>query len=274
MTTLTPDELRDARDAWMLVQLGKPVPTQYRPAAMKVALHCFRRGYDHDEPAGPRPLFLHPDGGREGKPGVYGANRTWSPTQLAGWLTKATGAVRPKGTGPMVSPGHSHRGDDHDADGVMIAGPRSPLPPLQRGDERCRSVGWLFLDADDVGEWDALLGAVGASARGRVVPPAPASLAEHVEALAAGELEGRRSGTPGGERAAERGGGVRERVFLRDHYPQLALREQRPDVGAERGRERDLAGIGACAQRRWSGRPGSWRRARRGLTTASAVAPG
>ena len=156
---LTPDELRDARDAWMLVQLGKPVPTQYRPAAAKVAAYCFRRGYDHDDPAGPRPLFLHPNGGAEGKPGVFGRNRTWSPTQLGDWLTKYTAGTRPKGTGPMVSPGHSKVGDDHDADGVVISG---PLPPLQRGDERCRSVGWLFLDADDVGEWDVVLGAIGA----------------------------------------------------------------------------------------------------------------
>ena len=156
---LTADELRDARDAWMLVQLGKPVPTQYRPAAAKVAAYCFHRGYDHDDPAGPRPLFLHPDGGREGKPGVFGRNRTWSPSQLGAWLSKHTAGTRPKGTGPMVSPGHSKVADDHDADGVVLPG---PLPPLQRGDDRCRAVGWLFLDADDVGEWDVVLGAIGA----------------------------------------------------------------------------------------------------------------
>ena len=49
-----------------------------------------------------------------------------------------------------------------------------------------------------------LLGAVAASARSLVVPPTPATLAEHVEALTTPEMEGRRSGTPGGERAAER----------------------------------------------------------------------
>ena len=49
-----------------------------------------------------------------------------------------------------------------------------------------------------------LFGAVAASARGGVVPPTPATLAEHVEALTTPEMEGRRSGTPGGDRAAER----------------------------------------------------------------------
>ena len=34
---LTPDELRDARDAWMLSLLGQPIPTMYRPAAAKAA---------------------------------------------------------------------------------------------------------------------------------------------------------------------------------------------------------------------------------------------
>ena len=63
--TLTPAELQDARDAWMLVQLGQPVPTQYRPAALKAAGYAFARGYDHDDVAGPRPLFIHPDGGAE-----------------------------------------------------------------------------------------------------------------------------------------------------------------------------------------------------------------
>jgi hypothetical protein len=47
-----------------------------------------------------------------------------------------------------------------------------------------------------------LLGA--AAARSAVVPPAPATLAEHVATLAAPEMEGRRSGTPGGDRAAAR----------------------------------------------------------------------
>ncbi len=49
-----------------------------------------------------------------------------------------------------------------------------------------------------------LFGAVAASARGAVLPPTPATLAEHVEALTTPEMEGRRSGTPGGDRAAER----------------------------------------------------------------------
>ncbi len=49
-----------------------------------------------------------------------------------------------------------------------------------------------------------LLGTVAASARSVVVPPTAATLAEHVEVLTAPEMEGRRAGTPGGERAAER----------------------------------------------------------------------
>jgi hypothetical protein len=152
---LTPAELQDARDAWMLVQLGQPIPTQYRPAAMKVAAYCFARGYDHDDAAEARPVFIHPDGGREGVPGVFGTNHTWTPTELAAWIAKHAGGMRAKGTGPMFSPGHSRVGDR--PEGALTV----PLPPLQRGDERCRELGWLFLDADDVGEWTPVLNAIG-----------------------------------------------------------------------------------------------------------------
>jgi hypothetical protein len=157
--TLTPAELQDARDAWVLVQLGQPVPTQYRPAALKAAGYAFARGYDHDDVAGPRPLFIHPDGGKEGHPGTHGVNRTWTPTRFAAWVAEKAAGSRPKGTGPMVSPGHSKVADDHDENGEML--PTAALPALQRGDERCRSVGWLFLDADDVGEWTPVLDAIG-----------------------------------------------------------------------------------------------------------------
>ena len=61
--------------------------------------------------------------------------------------------MKPKGTGPMYSPGHSWRGDDSDEHGETIDG---PLPPHQRGDERCRALGWLFLD-EAVG-WHTLAG--------------------------------------------------------------------------------------------------------------------
>jgi peptidase M28-like protein/PDZ domain-containing protein/PA domain-containing protein len=50
----------------------------------------------------------------------------------------------------------------------------------------------------------ALFGALGASARGPLVPPTAQRLAEDVAALAAPDMEGRRSGTPGGDRAARR----------------------------------------------------------------------
>ena len=46
--------------------------------------------------------------------------------------------------------------------------------------------------------------AAGGYARSAVVPPAPASLAETVSALTAPEMEGRRSGTAGGDLAARR----------------------------------------------------------------------
>lgn len=49
-----------------------------------------------------------------------------------------------------------------------------------------------------------LFGAVGALARAVVVPPEAAQLAEDVAALTAPEMEGRRSGTAGGDRAARR----------------------------------------------------------------------
>lgn len=159
--TLTPAELQDARDAWMLVQLGQPVPTQYRPAAQRAAAYCFARGYDHDDTAGPRPLFIHPDGGAEGVPGIFGTNRTWSAPQLAAWIAEKARGMRPKGTGPMYSPGHSWRGDDCTEDGETIDG-AYPLPPHQRGDERCRALGWLFFDADASGDWHALSDALGA----------------------------------------------------------------------------------------------------------------
>ena len=158
---LTPAELQDARDAWALVQLGQPVPTMYRPAALKAARYAFARGYDHDDTAGPRPLFLHPDGGHEGAPGVYGKNRTWTAPQLAAWIAENARGMKPKGTGPMYSPGHSWRGDDSDEHGEVYAG-AYPMAPHQRGDERCRAIGWLFLDADASGDWHALSDALGA----------------------------------------------------------------------------------------------------------------
>jgi hypothetical protein len=49
-----------------------------------------------------------------------------------------------------------------------------------------------------------LVVAAGVSARSAVTPPAAASLAESVSALTAPEMEGRRSGTPGGDLAARR----------------------------------------------------------------------
>ena len=158
---LTPDELRDARDAWMLSLLGQPIPTMYRPAAAKAAAYAFRCGYDHDDTAEARPLFLHPDGGAEGVPGVYGANRTWTPTRLAGWIAQHTTGSREKGTGPMYSPGHSWRGDERDSRGAVLAG-AYPMAPHQRGDDRCRAIGWLFLDADASGDWHTLCDALGA----------------------------------------------------------------------------------------------------------------
>lgn len=147
---LAPAELQVARDAWMLVQRGLAVPTQYREAAMKVAAYCFACGYDHDEAVEARPVFIHPDGGKEGHPGVHGVNRTWTPGELAAWIAEAAAGVRPKGTGPMVSPGHSKAADESGA----------PLPALQRGDERTLSIGWLPFDADNVGEWSAILAAI------------------------------------------------------------------------------------------------------------------
>lgn len=159
--TLSPAELQDARDAWALVQLGQPVPTLYRPAAMKAARYAFARGYDHDDTAGPRPLFIHPDGGAEGVPGIYGTNRTWPAPRLAAWIAEKALGMKAKGTGPMYSPGHSWRGDDCTEDGETIDG-ALPLPPHQRGDERCRSIGWLFFDADASGDWHALSEALGA----------------------------------------------------------------------------------------------------------------
>jgi hypothetical protein len=49
-----------------------------------------------------------------------------------------------------------------------------------------------------------IVAAAGASARSAIVPPQAASLAESVNALTTPEMEGRRSGTPGGDRAARR----------------------------------------------------------------------
>ncbi|PYN56540.1 MAG: hypothetical protein DMD92_15595 [Candidatus Rokuibacteriota bacterium] len=49
-----------------------------------------------------------------------------------------------------------------------------------------------------------LLGAAAGAARALVLPPTPETLARDVDALAAPQMEGRRAGTPGGERAARR----------------------------------------------------------------------
>ena len=48
-----------------------------------------------------------------------------------------------------------------------------------------------------------ILVAPGASARSAVVPPEAGALADSVKALTAPEMEGRRSGTPGGDHAAK-----------------------------------------------------------------------
>src|SRR5438094_8419684 len=49
-----------------------------------------------------------------------------------------------------------------------------------------------------------IVATAGASARTAVVPPQAASLAESVNALTTPEMDGRRSGTPGGDHAARR----------------------------------------------------------------------
>ena len=151
---LSAEELDHTREAWELAQIGKPIPGQYRPAASKVAGYCLARAYDHDDVADARPLFIHPDGGREGHPGIYGTNQTWDVCGLAAWIAKTTRTPRAKGTGWMFSPGHSWAAD---TDGAAPF----PLGPRQRTDARCRSLGWLLFDADGVGEWTATANVLG-----------------------------------------------------------------------------------------------------------------
>lgn len=151
---LSPQEVADAREAWTSFQRGIPVPTQLRPASLKVATYCLARAYEHDQVAEARPLFVHPDAQREGWLGIYGVNHRWLPTELATWIEKSTRDFRAKGTGWMFCPGHSWNGD---ADGAAPF----PLGPRQRGDARCRELGWLVLDADAVGEWTEALDALG-----------------------------------------------------------------------------------------------------------------
>src|SRR2546426_5352835 len=74
-----------------------------------------------------------------------------------------------------------------------------------------------------------------ASARGVLAPPTVQSLAEDVAALAAPDMEGRRSGTPGGDRAARRiaewlpAAGPPPRGGHRTHFPPLLIeRAARP----------------------------------------------
>ena len=151
---LSAEELDHTREAWELAQIGKPIPGQYRPAASKVAGYCLARAYDHDDVADARPLFIHPDGGREGHPGIYGTNQTWDVCGLAAWIAKTTRTPRAKGTGWMFSPGHSWAAD---TDGAAPF----PLGPRQRTDARYRSLGWLLFDADGVGEWTATANVLG-----------------------------------------------------------------------------------------------------------------
>ena len=151
---LSTEELDLTREAWELAQIGKPIPSQFRPAASRVAAYCLARAYDHDDTADARPLFIHPDGGREGHPGIYGTNQTWDVRGLAAWIAKTTRTPRAKGTGWMFSPGHSWAAD---TDGAAPF----PLGPRQRTDARCRALGWLLFDADGVGEWTATANALG-----------------------------------------------------------------------------------------------------------------
>ena len=83
----------------------------------------------------------------------------------------------------------------------------------------------------------ALFGALGASARGPLVPPTAQRLAEDVAALAAPDMEGRRSGTPGGDRAARRIAEWLEDAGLRpggEHgtYVQQFVIERVPGLGS------------------------------------------
>src|SRR5437773_8141051 len=88
----------------------------------------------------------------------------------------------------------------------------------------------------------ALFGALGASARGPLVPPTAQRLAEDVATLAAPDMEGRRSGTPGGDRAARRIAEWLEHAGLRpggEHgtYVQPFVIERVPRLGSANGLE-------------------------------------
>jgi hypothetical protein len=144
--TFTPDELRDATRAWESVRARGNCPSAWRPAAEKLAHYMIARGYDHDEPADARPFLVHPDGAREGHAGVFAENRMGTVADVEQWLREASARPRPKGTGPMLSPGHTRV---LDATG-------------QRQEKHCASIGWGVFDCDDEGDWNELAAVLGA----------------------------------------------------------------------------------------------------------------
>lgn len=135
---LTDAEVDDARSAWQLCLSGRAIPTVYRPAAEKVARYMLARAYAHEKRVDRFPIFVHPDGAREGYPGVVGENRMMTVKELRDLLGELTATARPKESGPFMAPGHSRITNTH---------------VEQRTEVNCASVGALFLDADNVGDW-------------------------------------------------------------------------------------------------------------------------
>ena len=165
---LTSKELTLARAAWTAGRNGAVVASQVAEelsfVAAAVAEYALARAYDHDDEAEPRPLGRHPDGGREGWDGYRVENDEADVEGLAAWwkTLASKGAVR-KNTGPMWVPGHTRSGRRLDAD--------------------CLAVGWMVVDADDVGTSDALENALSlhgaAFARGNSPNHCPGGCRDH-----------------------------------------------------------------------------------------------
>lgn len=137
---LTPDDLTACRVAWKaLHHRVKDCPGDIlrHPAVLRVALYAVACALEHGEPAGARPLTVYPHGDY---PRNGGQAHDWTAGELAAWCKgQANGPARRKNLPPFIAPGASENGRRRNRD----------VAPA-------RGVGWLALDCDAAGTWDAL----------------------------------------------------------------------------------------------------------------------
>jgi hypothetical protein len=152
---LGPEDLEACRAAWARLRNERPQAAgepDYlaHPAVLVVARYALACALEHGEPAGPRPLSVFESiadtrarmGRRARAKAVTwrrestGRAQSWDVSELAAWCERQSRTPAPKGESAFLAPGATANG--------------------LRRDATCSAVGWVAVDCDDCGTWDAL----------------------------------------------------------------------------------------------------------------------